>query len=84
MGRSPWRAPYGSGKMPASPVQSGEPMQDGCECSCTQPLAIVTSPVQCWQNLYTPCEALSMGTLFRDLNLPLVGCPTAYRKGGCL
>lgn len=53
---------------------------------CCEHLAIVASPMQCWQNLYTPCEALSAGTLFRELNLPLVGCPgSAYwhrRSGG--
>ncbi len=50
---------------------------------CSSPLAIVSSPYQCWQNLYTPCEALSAGTLFRELDLPLVGCPVPIaRKGG--
>ena len=44
------------------------------EKDCGEHLAIVTSPVQCWQNLYSPCEALMAGTLFKDLNLPLVGC----------
>ncbi|MBQ8383588.1 MAG: spore coat associated protein CotJA [Clostridia bacterium] len=57
-----------------------------CECECGEPLAIVTSPVQCWQNLYTPCEALAAGTLFKELYLPLVGCnvATPYRRGGGL
>ena len=85
MGRTPWRAPYGGNRMPTEkPRISGD--RDGCECDCTEPLAIVTSPVQCWQNLYTPCEALSAGTLFKDLELPLVGCavPISYRRGGGL
>ncbi|MBQ8287915.1 MAG: spore coat associated protein CotJA [Clostridia bacterium] len=62
--------------------------RDGSKSECCEHLAIVTSPVQCWQNLYTPCEALSAGTLFKDLYLPLVGCgnacATPYRKGGAV
>lgn len=57
----------------------------GTEYECPEQLAIVTSPVQCWQNLYTPCEALAAGTLFKCLNLPLVGCGNGYcprRMGG--
>ena len=80
VGRCSWRAPYGNAqpqilRMPEVDKDKGNPDD------CCEPLAIVTSPVQCWQNLYKPCEALSMGTLFKDLNLPLVGCPgTTYRR----
>lgn len=50
-------------------------------------LAIVTSPIQCWQNLHTPCEALAAGTLFKELHLPFVGCHGnmnyhCHRNGG--
>ena len=76
IGRCAWRTPYGVSQtqIPRMPEvdtdgESSCPMADCCEH-----LAIVTSPVQCWQKLFTPCEALSMGTLFKELNLPLVGC----------
>ncbi len=77
--RTPVRTPYAHmhSPMPRMPEENArDPMEECCEH-----LAIVTSPVQCWKNLYMPCEALSMGTLFVDLNLPLVGCPGAtYRR----
>ncbi len=38
---------------------------------CSDTLAMVTSPVQCWRELYSPAEALAHGTLFRELELPL-------------
>ncbi len=40
------------------------------------PLAIATVPMQKWRALYEPCEALTVGTIFSELNLP-------YRMGGC-
>lgn len=40
------------------------------------PLAIATVPMQKWRSLYEPCQALSVGTIFSELNLP-------YRMGGC-
>lgn len=73
-------------QMPRMP-ENGTPDM-GADCS--EPLAIVSSPVQCWQNLYTPCEALAAGTLFKDLNLPLIGCVgdritgSTYRRMGGL
>ena len=54
---------------------------------CSEHLAIVTSPMQGWQNLYPPCEALAAGTLFKELYLPLMGCPGSaycYRRTGGL
>ena len=78
VGRCAWRTPYGNmqPQITRMPEADDYPADDCCEH-----LAIVTSPVQCWQNLYLACEALSMGTLFRDLNLPLVGCNgAAYRR----
>ncbi len=88
MGRGAWRAPYVGDRMQADTLRTRDVDRDGSECECGEPLAIVTSPVQCWQNLYTPCEALSAGTLFKELYLPLVGCcnhsATPYGKGGGL
>lgn len=47
--------------------------------SCEYPsLAMVYLPYQNWQELYTPCEALTNGTLFKELNKPF----TAGRRGG--
>lgn len=84
MGRSAWRAPYGGERVQNRSPMSRDADRDDGERECCEPLAIVTSPIQCWQNLYPACEAMSTGTLFRDLNLPLVGCniATPYRKGG--
>ena len=79
-GNQPWQ--IGSQSCDQTLVRNSE--SGGAECECQQ-LAIVSSPVQCWHNLYTPCEALSVGTLFKCLNLPLVGCGNAYcprRMGG--
>ena len=84
--------------MPMRP-RMNQPRQMGCQTcevripesempdkDCCEHLAIVTSPMQCWQKLYTPCEALAAGTLFKELYLPLMGCPgSAYcnrRMGG--
>lgn len=43
------------------------------------PLAMVYSPYQSWQNLYTPDLALEKGTLFSELDLPIES--TNYRRG---
>ena len=37
------------------------------------PLAMAYVPVQRWEKLYAPCEALDRGTLFCDLDMPFVG-----------
>ena len=37
------------------------------------PLAISYVPMQKWQNLYQPDEALRCGTIFKDLSLPFTG-----------
>jgi hypothetical protein len=58
---------------------------DGCGCVgyegcgpdswglCEYPLAIVYSPCQVFRGLYDPDTALSRGTLFGELDLPLGG-----------
>lgn len=79
MSRGTWRTPYSGGQMqiPRMPEED----TNGTAGECCEHLAIVTSPVQCWQNIHTPCDALSAGTLFKDLYLPLVGCPgSTYRR----
>ena len=43
------------------------------------PLAMVYSPYQSWQNLYTPDVALEKGTLFGELDLPIEA--TNCRRG---
>lgn len=40
------------------------------------PLAIVTIPMQVWEQPYEPCKALKSGTVFPSLELPF------YAKGG--
>lgn len=42
-------------------------------------LAIVTSPSQVWQKLYSPCDAMAHGTLFCELFKPWVGCKMGGR-----
>ncbi len=37
------------------------------------PLAMAYVPWQTWGNLYEPCEALSQGTIFKELNLKFCG-----------
>ena len=51
--------------------------QEGCGPDswglCEYPLAIVYSPCQVFRGLYDPDTALSRGTLFGELDLPLGG-----------
>ena len=71
----PWVNPsWNKGGHTCEPAVTPAHEREVSEQECCEHLAIVSSPMQCWQNLYTPCEALSNGTLFKDLNLPLVGC----------
>ncbi len=41
-------------------------------CDMYPSLAMVYSPVQCFRKLYSPEEALSRGTLFEELDKPLM------------
>nr|WP_243119040.1 spore coat associated protein CotJA [Roseburia sp. 1XD42-69] len=43
-----------------------------------QVLAMAYVPMQSFQALYEPCEALKNGTIFSELNKPFLGW-----KGGC-
>lgn len=45
---------------------------EGCEID-DLPLAMAYVPMQQWEKLYEPCEALERGTLFCKLDLPFVG-----------
>ena len=62
--------------------QNGQSGGCGCQmnggCSCTElkgrQLAMVYSPSQAWQMLYTPSEALKHGTLFEELYKPVGEC----------
>ena len=49
------------------------------------PLAMVYAPCQTFRGLYDPATALSRGTLFTELDLPLgqKGCGTAAVTCGC-
>ncbi len=61
------------------PCNSGDVAQNGCvptqSCCPTHvhapSLAMVYAPKQCWQSLLDPVTALSEGTLFAELILPL-------------
>ncbi len=51
---------------------------------CDHPLAMVYAPCQYFRGLYDPATALSRGTLFEELDLPLevasgASCPLARR-----
>ncbi len=45
-------------------------------------LAMVYSPMQCWQNIFEPEEALKNGTMFKDLFLPFYGSNYKNGQGG--
>ena len=46
-----------------------KPDSERCEIN-ERPLAMVYSPKQKWQNIYSPEEAMEHGTLFADLYFP--------------
>ena len=47
------------------------------------PLAMVYAPCQAFRALYDPATALSRGTLFTELDLPLGGSEGAFTTIGC-
>ena len=68
---------------------SGSKANAGCSChgrpapatasapvSGGLPLAMVTVPIQAWEQPYEACKALTCGTVFPCLNLPF------YKTGG--
>ena len=63
-------------------MQEQRPMQMQTWGLENYPLASVYSPIQHWRNLYEPEEALSKGTLFKELDLPFV-CGDKAIGGGC-
>ncbi|MCD7776048.1 MAG: spore coat associated protein CotJA [Firmicutes bacterium] len=46
------------------------------------PLAMVYAPSQRWRGAYSPEEALSVGTMFSELDLPLLPMKYASARGG--
>ena len=55
---------------------AGESAGAGCACAdgtVRESLAMVYSPRQYWRDAYTPAEALDRGTLFAELDKPLIG-----------
>ena len=78
--------PVGAG---AKSVGAGMNRQSGCENGCGDvsgwglreyPLAMVYSPLQVWRSVYDLETGFSHGTIFRELDLPFVGC--GVKKGG--
>lgn len=55
----------------ARPAPSPMPLPDR-ECLAAPSLAMVYSPRQTFRGLYNPQEALSRGTLFEELDKPLL------------
>lgn len=54
--------------------------QDGCNISRfpeNTPIAMSYTPMQQWGSVYSEAEALSVGTIFPELNLPFMP------EGGC-
>jgi len=50
--------------------------KDSASCSlCDMPIAMAYVPMQQWKDTYSPAEALCVGTVFPEVNLPF--------KGGC-
>ena len=71
------------GRPSTPPCNSGDLVSIGASCAWNTrntSLAMVYSPIQGFQNLYEPCDALKHGTLFHELNLPFEGCKG---KEGC-
>lgn len=62
-------------KKSTAPSISSEMFED---ITPKRPLAMVYSPLQKWENIYEPSEALEKGTLFADLYFPWL----AGEKGG--
>lgn len=50
---------------------------------CDYPLAMVYAPVQAFRGLYDPRVALSRGTMFCELDLPLEAVANGRNTGGC-
>lgn len=49
------------------------------------PLAMGYVPWQQWNKIYDPCDGLTNGTIFPELNLQFYGCiPQGCGKGGRL
>ena len=57
--------------MPTAPPAAPVPPQSGPMCDRFPSLAMVYAPCQCFHKLYERDEALSRGTLFRELDKPL-------------
>ena len=61
-------------------MQQGTQQGTRQQCCCTTclgncpSLAMVYAPVQAFEDLYQPEEALCKGTLFKQLDLPFHGC----------
>lgn len=56
-----------------------------------KPLAMAYVPWQKWQNIYEPAKALTVGTIFQELDQPFTGkAPAGFaeltraQKGDCL
>ncbi len=52
-----------------------------CLDSQTVPLAMSYVPMQKYKNRYSPEQALSVGTLFEDLDKPFLGKNTKWEDG---
>ena len=73
------------------PCNSGDPVPNGCvptpPCCPTQvhapSLAMVYAPKQCWQSILDPVTALSEGSLFAELILPLGSSCQNVKKEVC-
>lgn len=50
------------------------------DCIPAPSIAMVYSPRQCWRNLFDPATALSKGSLFAELILPLEAVPSKHGK----
>jgi len=57
---------------PSLDVENDERYEDTLRCG-DMVVAMAYVPMQNWNNVYDPCEALSRGTQFSDLDKPFYG-----------
>lgn len=65
-------------QQPRNGTPCPSPMPYMPQSTSYQVLAMAYVPMQTFQALYEPCEALENGTIFSELNKPFLGW-----KGGC-
>lgn len=62
------------GRMPYGRCGRSFDSSDKCNQSYNEfPIAMAYVPWQKWRNIYEPCKALQIGTIFEELDKPFLG-----------